>query len=342
MAQIRGELIGRSSGSAISTTDFNFSLEQTWGCAPIQPLEVGNKVFYVTGGKTRLRALYDQGDNTNGYGSADITFPIQSTFNLEIIDLAFQKNPDYLVYLLLSDGTMLVSTYFEAGQVNAWARYVTEGKILSITTTNGAEGTYLNMLVERRVSNGFERYIERKPPIAFLGGNLDSYTKTIIPADRRVTDIARLYSQAAAAIVLCDEGYQLFDVISHENGVDNEWEFPEYIPIGSTVYIGIKYVGVVKTLPVEGSSRIGTAQVQKRRFNEIFLRLFDSGIPKVNGDYPSIRVPENAMNTSQTLFTGDSSVHDSGYLDGSIEITQDLSLPLNISAIFGKLKGSAI
>ena len=87
----RGEVIGRSSGASITGSDFNFSLEQTWGCAQIQPLEVGNKVMYVTGAKTRLRALYDQGDSTNGYGSADITYQIQSTFNQEIVDMAFQK-----------------------------------------------------------------------------------------------------------------------------------------------------------------------------------------------------------------------------------------------------------
>ena len=346
----RGELIGRSSGSVISTTDFDFSLEQTWGSASIQPLEIGNQVMYVMPSRNRIRSLFDAGDNTNGYGSEDVTFPVDSTLKARIVDIAFQKDPDYLMYVLLDDGTLLASTYYLAGQVNAWHKVKTQGEVKSICTTQEVDGTALWITVKRRdgrFSNDFDHYLEVKMPKTTLGSNLDCYTTQEVDEDRLLVGLDLyndLYEGVIQIVVVAEEdgepqGYQVFTDI---NIRDDEYQLPEYVPVGATAYIGFKYDGKIKTLPVEGSSKIGSAQVQKRRFNEIFLRLFDSSIPLVNGVYPPLRTPESLMNFSQPLYTGDTSTYDSGFNDGSIEINQALPLPLNITAIFGKLKGSAI
>ena len=246
---------------------------------------------------------------------------------------------------------MLVSTYFEAGEVNAWARYVTDGMIKSVTTKTEAEGTVLYMSVERANRfGGIDLFLERKNPITAIGLNLDCYTEQTVMPSEKIENLERYVPfgptgfdrSRICAIVLLNDGYQLFDAIILNTDDGYYWEVPEYVPSGATVYIGVRYDGKIRTLPIEGSSKIGTAQVQKRRFNEIFLRVFDSGIPKVNGYYPAIRTPANNMNLSQALFSGDTSIYDSGYGDGVIEINQELPLPLNITAIFGKLKGSAI
>jgi hypothetical protein len=206
------------------------------------------------------------------------------------------------------------------------------------------------MSVKRREgssSRSFDHYLEVKTAKTTLGSNLDCYMTMPVGADRLLVDLDRytdLFDGQIQIVVVNEEdgelqGYQVFTDINIRN---DEYQLPEYVPVDATAYVGFKFGGKIKTLPVEGSSKIGTAQVQKRRFNEIFLRLFDSSIPLVNGVYPPLRRPESPMNYSQPLFTGDTATYDSGFNDGSIEINQALPLPLNITAIFGKLKGSSI
>jgi len=335
----RGEVIGRSAGSVITASDFDFPLEQTWGSAPIQPAQVGSQVMFITADGTRVRSLFDGGDSVNGYDSEDINFIAENLTRSGITAIDFQQNPDYHLSMRLKNGTIVTSTFFQGGNVNAWFRLDTADSILSITRSNEGAGTSLWMAVERADELGaLFLSLEVKNADNISGYNLDNYAVRSSSVTGLITDLDHLNGYTCGVVRVDEDGYT---ILTSQQPINGQITVEE-IGFNSTILVGIPYTATAITLPLEGSNNAGTAQVQRRRFNEVFLRLFNSGIPKINGQRPPLRTPATLMNNSQGSFTGDTALHQVGWDEGIITIMQDLPLPTNITAIFGKAKGSAV
>ena len=338
----RGEIIGRSSGPAITGTDFDFSLEQTWGSARIQPRQVGDQVLHVTPDSKRIRGLFDGGDATNGYETEDLTIFAQNIVNDKVIDLTFARSPDYKISAVLSNGRIISATRYMRGDKPAWFRFRTNGFVISQTETTESAGTSIFYII-RRVNGDDETaiFLEIKNADTELGANMDSYLSVDYEASdfRIISGLDHLNGFECSIVLLINNEFALHDPRTPVNG---EIQLDPWVPESGQAIVGIPFVATATTLPLEGSSNAGTAQVQRRRYNEVFLRLYDSAIPMINGHRPPIRTPDTPMGISQPLFTGDTAVHQVGWDDGVITITQDLPLPTKISAIFGNAKGNSV
>lgn len=338
----RGEVVGRSSGPVITNIDFDFSLEQTWGSTRIQPRLIGDQIVYVTPDSKRVRALFDGGDNTNGYETEDLTIRAENVVNDKIIDLTFARNPDYKLNAVLSNGKMISATKYTAGKLPAWFRFKTEGFVQSQTEISESIGTSVFYIIQRIDAAGNPAiYLELKNADPELGASMDSYLSIDYTAadNRLITGLNHLDSFECAVVLIINNQLSLHSSLTPING---EIQLEDWVPESGQVLVGIPYVATAITLPFEGSNKTGTAQVQRRRFNEIFLRLYDSAIPLINGHRPPIRTPDTPMGISQPLMTGDTEVHSVGWNEGVITIVQDLPLPTKISAIFGNAKGNSV
>jgi hypothetical protein len=343
-----GEVIGRSSGAVITSTDFDFPTEQRWGSTPIQPVEVANEVLFVTPDTTKVRSLFDGGDSTNGYAELEVTFIAESLTTQGIRELAYARTPSGQLSALMTDGTLSQSTYYKTANINAWYQMTMTDNMRSITTSNDFSGSALWVLVNRL--DGTDTltrtlYLERKQAVNLAGYNLDSYTLTSVEPDLTVIGLDHLNDYLCSIVLVQPDpetGEDALTLHPSQRPVGGVIQLESYASNASAVLVGLPYTATVKTLPVEGSNQAGTAQVQKRRYNEIFMRIYNSAFPKINGERPTVREVSTPMNISERLRTGDFSVNDSGYGRGVIEIIQDLPLPTKISALFGKLKGSAV
>ena len=331
----RGIAIGRSQGPSISSSDFDFPTEQKWAAAPIQPTQYGSDVFFATIDKRRIRSLYDGGDRRKSYETKDITIDAEHLAKLSIVELAYQELPDYHLSALLDNGLIITSTYYPDGEVNAWYRYSTYSRINSMTTTADISGVSLWVLVGEQEAGKFN--LEVKKPDNIAGYNLDSHVIGFSDPTGLITGLDHLDGKECSVVKINDNG---FTILQNRIPLAGEIQV-ESIGFDSQLIIGLPYTATMRTLDTEGSNNMGTALVQQRRFSEVFLRLYDSAVPKINGERPAIRTAETNMNDSQPLFTGDTKLHVSKWNNGVIEITQDLPLPTKISAIFGKVKGSS-
>jgi len=330
----RGEVIGRAQNGVITSTDFSFNLEQTWGSTFIQPAEVANQALYVTADFKRLRGLYDGGDRANGYESEDLSLKAEQIAQKSLLELQWRQNPDYQLSMLLRNNTLALATLYMPTKTNAWSTDVTQGQYLSITTTEAQSGSVLWQAVRRNDRIVLERRFNETDLILLDSAVRKPYEGTIF------NGLDHLNGLTCKVIALSTEGNEITvlpDAIP-ENG---EITLPNYLA-GFNIAVGLGYTAKMQTLPFEGSNPAGTAQVQRRRFSEVFLRLVNSGIPKIEGERPPIRTPDNLLNESQALFTGDTALHQAGYNNGIINIEQDLPLPTLITAIFGKAKGSNV
>jgi hypothetical protein len=148
--------IGANSGSGLDATSFEQTLEGYRGSNGVTPVLVGNEVIYVQAvGKTMRNFGYDFGSDS--FVGSELSIMSKHLFNKwEVIDLAYQQDPDSIVWALRNDGVLLGMTYMREQEVVAWFHMDTgsvadnnPGIIESIATIPGDGYDELWIVVDR-------------------------------------------------------------------------------------------------------------------------------------------------------------------------------------------------
>ncbi len=156
-------LIGSSAGLLVGTVGGEFKLtggtgpvtptnvqvipETRYGSNNVSPIEAGRAVLYMQRAGTKLRELAFNLD-VDGLVAPDMTILSEHITAGGIVDMAYQKEPDTLVWLVRADGTLINVTYERDQNVVAWARHPIGGYFGNATITvtdytNIAVGTTL-------------------------------------------------------------------------------------------------------------------------------------------------------------------------------------------------------
>ena len=117
--KIRGE----GSSGAITPTALTAHQQTNIGTKDIQPLTAGGRIILVQSQGRKVYALgYDL--NTDGYAGSEISILSGHIFaGKEIISMAYQREPDSLLWFVLDDGTAAVCTYNPEHEVIGWSRH---------------------------------------------------------------------------------------------------------------------------------------------------------------------------------------------------------------------------
>lgn len=135
--------------------------ESYLGSGDVRPLRVGNSVIFVQNGLNHVFDLaYDLA--TDGLRPTQLT--LLASHLVEdgaIVDWAYAKRPDSVIWAVRDDGVLLALTYMPEQEVRAWSRCDTDGAVESIAAVReGAEdGVYI--VVRRLIGGSYKRYIER-------------------------------------------------------------------------------------------------------------------------------------------------------------------------------------
>lgn len=151
-----------SGHSAITPTAINASAQSGEGANIVQPLIVNDRVLYVTRIGDSVRDFaYDY--SYDSYKGTDQTLYARHLFEgKEIVDWAFQKSPDNVIWVVQDDGTLLSFTYLFDERVYAWAEHETDGYVESVASIPGETKDELFLVVRRTNVNGStRRYIEK-------------------------------------------------------------------------------------------------------------------------------------------------------------------------------------
>lgn len=154
--------IGSSGGSVLTPNTLEQSLEEYRGSNGTVPAVVGNEIIFVqANGKVIRNLLYDGFD---GFVGTQLNVFSKHLFDRwNIIELAYQQDPDSIVWALRDDGVLLGMTYMREQEVVAWFWVDTgtvagndKAEIESIATIPGDGYDELWMAVKR----GDKRFIE--------------------------------------------------------------------------------------------------------------------------------------------------------------------------------------
>lgn len=324
-----------SSNGSFTLSHLVLEQQSEYGSSQTAPLMTGNKALFVQARGSVLRNFYYD-YNTASYGSADVTLQARHLFfNRTVRELAFQQEPDQLVWCVLDNGTLLSLTYIPQQGICAWAHHHTQGYFRSVCVIAQNGYDELWCVVERDGNYYLETFVKRLAS----------------------TDPAEQIFMDSAVSVRSDTPFDTVEQLDHLEGKEvavlADGNPLENLRVtGGTltlpqaarcVHVGLGYVALLRTLPSYFSRSNGTILDQKRRMVCVVFKLADSrgGVIGCEAETPTqwVRLDLTSLGTPLALQTRDVKCTLSGqhcYMP-SVFFKQTEPLPVTVLACISQI-----
>lgn len=150
---------------AVTPTNVQARLQTTYGSRNIRAEIVNQAILFIQRGGLKVREfLFDF--ETDAHKADDLTVFAEHITESGIVDIAFQRNPNPILWCVRDDGEIAVMTYERDQNVFSWSRIVTDGNFESVSVIYGGTGNEdeVWITVQRNINGSVARYIERFKP----------------------------------------------------------------------------------------------------------------------------------------------------------------------------------
>ena len=319
-----------------------------YGTATIEPVQVADVTLFVQRGKRKIREFKFIGDvNTGGYSAPDMTILAEHVTEGGLVQMAYQQEPDSVVWCIRDDGTLLGLTYRREEEVVAWHKHVIGGafssgqavveSIATLPTDTGEDELF--MIVKRTIDSVTKRYVEKLKVFDF-GDNTENaffVDSGLSYSGSATTTLTGLYHLRGQELQVLANGASHADKTVSDGGITLDFS-------STTAAVGYGFDSTMQTLRIESGSVDGTSQGKPKRIHQITLRFFETVGVEVGNDAGEIdRIPfrdsSMAMDTAVPLFTGDKDIEFPGGFedDDRIYVKQSQPLPLTVLAFFPRM-----
>jgi hypothetical protein len=136
---------GGGTDSAVTPTNILIKKQSNHGSANVDAIAVGNATLFLQRAKRKIRELAYNFD-VDGYIAPDMTILAEHISEGGLTQIAYQQEPNQIVYAVRGDGELVGLTYQREQQVTAWHRHIFGGRFGNATITvtdyaNIANGT---------------------------------------------------------------------------------------------------------------------------------------------------------------------------------------------------------
>ncbi len=336
-------------GEALSPGNVSVVRHSTYGSkSNVAPQRVEQVLLFVQRAGRKLRELvYD--DTVNAYVAPDMTVLADHITLGGINRMAFQQEPNRMVWATLATGDLICFTYERGQQVTAWHRHTlggTDSKVESIAVIPhpDQDQDQLWLMVSRTIGGVTKRFVEFMEP-EWLRSNartsaffVDSGLSYSGVAATVMTGLSHLEGQTVSILA---DGATHPDKVVSGGSVTLDRSATE-------VHIGLPYSATLQTMRIEGGASDGTAQGKTKRITNVVVRLDQTGgglrygPTEVDADMDEFHLRDSydPMTEAVPLFDGDTDVlpWPAGYeQDGKVTIRHTLPLPCTITAIMPQL-----
>ena len=338
---------GGGSDVAITPTNILIKKQSNHGAANLDALAVGNVTLFMQRARRKMRELAYNFD-VDGYIAPDMTILAEHITEGGITQMAYQQEPNQIIWLVRGDGELVGFTYQREQQVTAWHRHIFGGAFgsgkavcesVAVIPTDDTEYE-VYVIIKRTINGATKRYIEVLNTFDFTETDnttfnfLDSQLDYNGSATTTISGLSHLEGQTVS--ILADGATHADKVVSSGSiTLDRS---------ATKVKVGLSYTSLLQTMRIDAGARDGTSQSKTKRIYEITIRLFESVGVEVGPDLNNLeRIPfrssANAMNQGITPFTGDKEVEFRGNYetDGFVFVRQTQPLPLTILSLYPRL-----
>jgi hypothetical protein len=173
---VGGEWLTRPSDSGAITTPANVQSKRSsaYGSANITPIRAGRAIIFVQRALKKVRELAYVFED-DGFRAPDLTLISEHISRAGLVEMAYQAEPQSLIWCCLADGTLICLTYERDQKVVGWSRHrvggvsdagTTQAIVESVAAIPNSAGTAdeLYLIVRRRINGSTVRYIEYLKP----------------------------------------------------------------------------------------------------------------------------------------------------------------------------------
>ncbi len=366
VGSVGGEwLVSPSSlGEALTPSNIQARRSTTRGSANVQPVQASDAILFVQRAGRKLRELAYVFE-ADGFRSPDMTLLAEHISEGGIVALAYQQEPDSVVWAVRGDGVLLGMTYEREQDVIGWHRHLVGGvgdqektspaRVESIAVIPSPDGRRdeLWVVIQRWIDGEVRRYVEfmEAPFSAPERGPMqtgNAYRDLILQQQSEAffVDGGLTFSGSPASVIsglehLEGETVQvLADGAVHPDQRVTNGEIRLAVP-ASEVQIGLGYRSLVQTTRLEAGAADGTAQGKTKRIHRVVVRfhqtlgaLFGADLDRL--DRIEFRSAADLMDKPPPLFDGDKVLDWPGdyETEGRMSFVQDQPLPLTLLAVF--------
>jgi len=255
----------------LTPTAFSAKRQTTYGSAKINALAVNSSVLFVDFVRRKLREVTFNPQEEK-YVAPDMTELAEHVTASGIVDIAHQKNPDSIVWCVLTDGTLISMVYDRDQDVVAWSTHPTDGTVLSVCVVPDTDEDYVWITVAR--DNG--TFIERFMPRVFGTDYADAFC-----VDSGITDtsggttISGLTHLQGQDVIVLGDGVQQTEETSGDFTVTAGGQIT--VPSGlSKLQIGLPYTWKVQPMRIVLASGEGTSFGSITRVSEIVVSFLNT------------------------------------------------------------------
>ena len=320
------------SASALSATNVKTRRQASYGSKYMRAAMVNDVLLFVQRNGRKVRELvYEL--NKDGWVAPDLTLLAEHITNGEIVEIAYQQQPDAILWCVRGDGTLIGMTYERDQKVVGWHRHTIadNADVESVATIygNGTEDEVW-MVVKRTVSGQTYRTIERFPLL--WRAAFDNQTS----ASWRYLDGHVAFASGAANRTI--SGLDRFNGKTVTVVQEGQFQFPFTrtvssgaitVPTAAAGYVGLPYTSTLTPMKLDMDLEDGSSQGRKKRIHKVVVRTQKSqgGEVRVNAG--------QWYDLAATLTTGDQKILTAGTFgfDADVSVQQSDPYPMCILAI---------
>ena len=338
---------GGGTDVAITPTNILIKRQSNHGAANLDAIAVGNVTLFLQRAKRKIRELAYNFD-VDGYLAPDMTILAEHISESGITQMAYQQEPNQIIWCVRTDGQLIALTYQREQQVVAWHRHIFGGSfstgnavcesVAVLPTDNNEYQVWI--IVKRTINGSTKRYVEYLHNFDFDETDntdfnfLDSQLAYDGSATTSISGLDHLEGQEVA--ILADGSTHPRKTVS-SGAITLERS-------ASKVKVGLPYTSLLQTMRLDAGAQNGTSQGKTKRIFDITIRMYESIGIEVGPNLDNMeRIPfrssANAMDVAIPVFTGDKEIEFRGNYetDGYVYVRQDQPLPLTILSLYPRL-----
>jgi hypothetical protein len=358
MTATRTRIIGTAGGEftvsgggtdvAITPTNILIKKQSNHGAANVDAIAAGNATLFLQRAKRKVRELAYNFD-VDGYLAPDMTILAEHISEGGIVQMAYQQEPNSILWLVRGDGQLIGFTYQRDQQVTAWHRHIFGGSFSSgqavcesvaVIPTDDSE-YQVWVIIKRTIDGSTVRYVEYLNNFDFDETDdtsfnfLDSQLEYDGSATTSISGLDHLEGEEVAVLA---------DGATHPNKTVSSGSIT-LDRSSEKVKVGLPYTSLLQTMRLDAGSQDGTSQGRTKRIFDVTIRMYESIGVEVGPDLSNMeRIPfrssADEMDQGISVFTGDKEVEFRGNYetDGFVYVRQTQPLPLTILSLYPKLQ----
>ena len=341
----------------ITPTNVNVRQQSHYGSSIVGAQIINDTILYIQRMSRKIRELVYTWASES-WVSNDVTALSEHTTRTGILETAYQRVPDAILWFVRGDGQLVSMTYEREQQVVGFARHLTDGVFESVATINGINGEdEVYVLVKRTINGSTKRYVERFK--LGMRDALDTADKsnwwyvdagklqTFSSPTSTITGLSHLEGKAVSAwgaTTYTDpqtsQPVTTYGIIPPVIGtVVSGGQITLQSPVISAL-VGIPFTSILVPQRVDTNLQEGTSQGRRMRIPRINLKVYQSTGGEISTDgtnwNPLVsRTLIDDMDSSPPVLNGyERAYASSNWADGvDLYIRQTQPVPLTVAAI---------